>query len=63
MQNISSLALILWELLKKKGESLVSLIKFQQFFNQISVPRKKFKDLVGSFLSLIWEVLCKISAL
>jgi len=47
VQNISSLALILWEILKKGDESWLSLLKFQQFFNPISAPGQKFKNLIG----------------
>jgi len=43
MQNISSLALVLWQVLKKEDKSQLSLIKFWQFFNPISAPRQKFK--------------------
>jgi len=38
-QNISSLVLILWDLLKKKGKSWLSLKQFQLFFDHISVLR------------------------
>jgi len=52
MQNISSLASILWELLKKDNKSQISLIKYRQFFNPISAPRQKFKNLVGNFFGI-----------
>jgi len=42
MQNISSLALKFWELLNAKVDS-------RQFFNHISSPRQKFKNLVRNF--------------
>jgi len=41
MQNISSLTLILWELLKIEDERWLSLIKILQFFDHISAPRQK----------------------
>jgi len=48
-QNISSLALILWELLKEEDESWLSLIKFWQFF---PAPRQKYKNLLGNFFAI-----------
>jgi len=64
MQIISSLALILWELLKKEHESLLSLIKLRQLFNPISAPKQKFKNLAGNFFCQKYEdFVCKISAL
>jgi len=58
MQNISSLALTLWELLKKEDKSWLSLIKFQQFFNPISAPRQTLKNLVVNFFGINMRSLC-----
>jgi len=43
MQNISS---TLWELIKKKDKSWLS------FFNNISAPGQKFKNLVANFFTV-----------
>jgi len=52
MQNISSLALILLELLKKGDERWLSLMKFWQFFNHISALRQILKNLVNDYLDI-----------
>jgi len=53
MQTISSIALLLWELLKKRGSKSAIIDKILA----ISAPRQKLKNLVGNFLALIWGVL------
>jgi len=52
MQNIRYPALKLYELLKKEDNNQLSLIKFWQFFNPISAPRQKFKNLVGNLFGI-----------
>jgi len=52
MQNIISLALILWELLKKEEEGCdQSLIKFWQLFNYFAAPKQKIQK---SGVQIFW---------
>jgi len=50
MENISSLALILWELLKKEDESQLS---FWQLFGYTSATRQKLEIWLITILTLI----------